>query len=64
MPAMQSHQQPYFSDFKKKKRSVLRISADFDMSDPAIQQQILSQVRKTNVTERLFHMCIRKSRLH
>ncbi|XP_037615503.1 uncharacterized protein LOC119482155 [Sebastes umbrosus] len=30
--------------FKKKKRSVLRISADFDMSDPAIQQQILSQL--------------------
>ncbi|XP_039678937.1 uncharacterized protein LOC120573323 isoform X2 [Perca fluviatilis] len=28
-----------------KKRSVVRINADFDMSDPVIQQQILSQVR-------------------
>jgi len=33
----------YFSGFKKK--SLVKISADFDMCDPAIQQQIQKQVK-------------------
>lgn len=47
-----SHISNCFSDFRK--RSMLRIRADFNMSDPVIQQQVLSQVRKRRIW---FHMC-------
>lgn len=46
------HSQNFFFPVRKK-RIVLRISTDFNMSDSAIQQQFLSKVRKRTNTDYL-----------